>query len=692
MSFRKEHIALLWFLVLNVVLTFFPLPGGNQLVLMFFAFLFPLFLRSNGNESTPEVDFLKPIPGWIWILIWVGAVAVRLTQLTGLSLWPLEDEAMTSHYALELAQTGHWQWTYDFSGLPPLYIWIMGGVYKLFGISLITLWLPPALFSCLGLYFLWRGIQRLVSPTFAFVITCLGAFGFWPLYLARFSVEGGFMVAWECLVFERWSAFHQAPGKEKSVQALILGVTSGMGFFTFQAWPVAAFLLTLEVFYEIFHPQKRRIGVFLGFFIPQFLLFVLLAAHSLPERAGHYAYVLCDPLGPGWPGLNDFFALFWKSRLAPNFFAYRPWGGGFLNPLSAAFFFWGALLPLHRQERNKFLIGAGVFLLLIFPGFITGGADAHRIALVCPFLLFVAAYGLVQWLGTLPARWRTWALAGILLISAFLDIQRLFGDYHFIWTHPKDNWFASKSVERMRAFQIIQPLAQALGPGYVVSELVPDLFDQSLSDLAYPFNICENPALPPEKAKWAALLINENYREFLEKDFPGSRWIPLASDVERPNGGLMLGLVSLPCAHRGELNRMILADQASHQLVDETFDNHDWKPRGPILQGLFARYQGNFQGDRFLEACFFEKVAEQEYGNRQLEGQVQALQLAVERGLPAAHLYNGLGTLYLRNHQLDQARKCFLKALRPGVRTSSRTGLATLVSMETTGKPPSGMP
>ena len=122
---------------------------------------------------------------------------------------------------------------------------------------------------------------------------------------------------------------------------------------------------------------------------------------------------------------------------------------------------------------------------------------------------------------------------------------------------------------------------------------------------------------------------------------------------------------------------MILADQASHQLVDATFDNHDWKPRGPILQGLFDRYRKYFQGDPFLEACFFEKVAEQEYRDKHMKEQIQALQLAVERGLPAAHLYQQFGGPLFEEPPIWGSERCFRKALKePGARTSARAGLA----------------
>ena len=124
-------IVFLWLLGMNFVLTLMPLNLGAQIFLMVLGFsvslvMVPAWKPPAGGEQQKESAFLTAIPSWAWILLAGGALAVRFYQLTGLSLWPLDDEAMSSHYALELARFGHWQWTYDFSGLPPLYIWYPG--------------------------------------------------------------------------------------------------------------------------------------------------------------------------------------------------------------------------------------------------------------------------------------------------------------------------------------------------------------------------------------------------------------------------------------------------------------------------------------------------------------------------------------------------------------------------------------
>ncbi len=95
------------------------------------------------------------------------------------------------------------------------------------------------------------------------------------------------------------------------------------------------------------------------------------------------------------------------------------------------------------------------------------------------------------------------------------------------------------------------------------------------------------------------------------------------------------------------------------------------------------------KGTPFLESCFWEKIAENEYGDRNYAGQIDALNQAVEKGWPTAHLYNDLGALFLRRSRLPEARESFEKALRcsPDY-TSAAAGLQALEQTEKTGALP----
>ncbi len=638
-----------------------------------------------------KIEFLPFVPLWGLGLLAGTAFFLRFYHLTTLSLWPLEDEAMNGYYAIELAEKGNWQFLYDFSGMPPLYVWCLALFFKLFGISLGTLWFLPALLSFLAVALVYRGAVQFFSKSFSLLFAGLIAFSFWPLYAGRFSLQGGFLVFWECLTFYLLASYWKTSNEKLKIRApLLLGFCAGAGFYTFTSWAVVAFLLTLFIFGETAWKIKRRWNLFLYFFLPEAALFLLLACVTGFQKGGHFQYVLQNPFSSSLNGLNDFCSLFWGSRLPPNLFAYRPFWGGFLNPILGALCFWGSLL-LCRSGHSPWKL-VGLFFILILPGFLTGGLDSHRIIQVMPFLLFAVAIGLASLLSILPKSSRIFFLGACAVFSLGLDSHHLFGVYHSIWTHPDENMEGYKPVERGRAFEILKDLEKKQGPGYVLSDLVPETFDQSLSVGTYPFDASQNPKIDLLKAKWVALLTNIHYQPYLNQVFPEGRGTWLASDMGKPDGGFMLEIIPLPSFQPEVLQHWIQAGRAFHGLAGEVFDNHDWKPRAPIVQSLISLVP-LLGSDKFLKSCFWEKIAQNEYIDRHYVSQVTAFQEAIEKGIPTAHLYNNLGALYLRRGHLKEARAAFQKALQcvPN-HTSAAAGLKALDEMEKTGTAPAGIP
>lgn len=628
-------------------------------------------------------DLLPRVPVWALGLLALVAVFLRFDQLTTLSVWPHEDEAMNGHYAALLAEKGYWQWTYDFSGMPPLYVWALGFFFKLFGVSLATLWAFPALLSCLAVGLAYGGMRKFASPSFSFLFAAILAVSFWPLYVARFSVQGGFLVFWECLTFHACGVFWK---KRDRRAAWVLGSLAGAGFYTFPSWAVVALLLTLFLFVQA--QRDKRWTLFLAVLLPEILLFLPLALFAAGHDAGHFRYVFQDPFQGHWIGFNDLFALFWGSRLSSNLFAYRPFWGGFLNPLLGVLCLGGVIALWRMKPGFSPWKWAGVFFVLILPGFLTGGLDAHRIVQVQPFLLFTAAAGLFALLTRVSGAWR-WPLLGvILLVSAALDHHHLFDVYHSVWTKPSGDAFNYKSLEYARAYSTLREIRKKDGPGIILTQLVPDTFDQSLEVATHSFNVLSDPEANPWGAHWAALVINVNYEAYLQKVFPDARFQWLSTDAGRPDGGWVLAVIPVPSARHEVLARWIEADRGIAEMAGLVYDNHDWKPRGPVLEALRSRYF-LFQGDPFLESTYWEKAAQNEYMDRHYDGQVEALKEALALGVPAAHLYNDLGALYLRRGRFPEAREAYRKALacRPN-ETSAAEGLALLEDLEKSGKRP----
>src|SRR5262249_50311808 len=140
--------------------------------------------------------------------------------------------------------------------------------------------------------------------------------------------------------------------------------------------------------------------------------------------------------------------------------------------------------------------------------------------------------------------------------------------------------------------------------------------------------------------------------------------------------------------HPEALERILRANQAMQDLIGPSYDNHDWKPRKPILDALIQKFP-LFKGDPFLESCWWEKVAQNEYMDDHFRAQTTALEQALKRGIPTAHLYNDLAALYFRHGRLPEARAAYEKAIKSVPdHTSALAGLTALEKMEKTGYRP----
>lgn len=714
----KTHWSLFGcFAFTNGLLVFSPLSLAWKAAFGILGLALPMaiiLMRDRGptRSSKPlwSDETLLPTPGWIWPLLILAAAFFRFIHLTTLSQWPLTDEAKSGYFAMQLAAQGPGsaKLLYDFSQLPPLYIWMEGLFFKAFGVSLFSLWCFPAILSLLTVLAFYQGARVHFSKSFALLLGALMALSFWPLYTGRFSHQGSLLLLWECLAF--WLAGKlgktvrgsrsaaggkglKPPGRpaptvhlERSKQGFYLGLLVGAGFYTFTSWPGVALVAALWIFY--FH--RRILGPFLGGAILVYL--PLGIAWLMAGYGGYIQHVWALNPGEAWGpqllrGFWDFCALFWKSAVPPNLFAYKPFWGGYLNPLLGACFFLGTVVLVKQVSTAWVRFWALAFLVFYLPGFLTGGVEMFRILPLLPLLLGGAALGFAGLLGSLKASWR-WPVLGLLLLfSLSLDSHHLFRVYRDVWTHP-DGWFASKSVDRLRAYSLLEEIQNQSGPGIILFSLVPDLYDQSLSIATHEFNVAQNPGISQVQPHWTAVLANVHFQPCLASDFPEGKWVRLAGDMGWPDGGLALDIIPLPCSHPEKLSRLIRADQAMNGLVPMVFDDRDYRSRQPVMERLAALHP-LFVGDSFLEACFWEKMSDNAYGDRNYEAQVGALRQAIERGTPAAHLYNDLGTLYLRRSRFKEARSAFEKALHcePNY-TSAAEGLRMLDQAEKTGRLP----
>ena len=650
------------------------------------------YFRKPPRGTAPwRLEFFSDSNRWWLPAILLGAAVVRFFHLTELSLWPLTDEAKNAFYAIRLAQG--WdglKLLYDFSQVPPFYIWLEALVFKWGGVSLSTIWFLPALLSLLTVAAGYGAARVFFSKSFAILLALILAFSFWPIYLGRFAFRGSLLVLWEIAVF--WLAAWVETRPSKRGGSFLVGVFVGLGFYVFVSWATACLVVSIW-FLGMAGGATRGKSKTIGYLTGVALAFLPLGLACVAQNYGGYIRQV-----GALPSLGVWLRRFWfdpwdiffQSRVPANLFAYKSFWGGYLNPLLGSGFFLGCL-ELSRPSREprpfvRFLIPA--FFIFLLPGLWAGGFEMLRIVPVLPLVLGVAAVGWVSLVFSFRRFSKRWAWILLLGFSMILDGVHLFGVYHSVWTQPKGDWFGSKSVERLRAYGILKNLQSRLGPGYLASGLVPDLYDQSLEAASWEFNAAENPALNSVYPRWAAVLTNVHYQTYFQREFPEGKFIWLAGDMGRPDGGLALEILPWPSSQPKELARILSANQASEEMVPVILDNRDYRPRKPVLEALFSRF-GYFRGDRFLSSCFWEKVAENEYGDRNISAQILALEKAVQEGIPTAHLYNELAALYFRMGRLKEARKAYGDAMRfPLNHTSAAAGLRFLEDSEKTGRRP----
>jgi hypothetical protein len=162
--------------------------------------------------------------------------------------------------------------------------------------------------------------------------------------------------------------------------------------------------------------------------------------------------------------------------------------------------------------------------------------------------------------------------------------------------------------------------------------------NNSLSAMTYGFNAAMNPKLDPEKARWAGVIINVHYQPFLAARFPGSQWSWISEGGSETDGGLTVGLIPLNDQDRPVFRAWLKAHDVFHRLNVEWVEILNRKDLYQQAEDNLVNYETQMAADPFLESCFDEWKSQYHYSNS-FEKNIEALQRAVRKGYPAAHLY-----------------------------------------------------
>ncbi len=660
-------------LVSNTALSYFPLPYGLKGCLVFGGVLVPFLLLSLHKPPIAAPLGAGPVEkGWSevpWVLIAVlsalGAL-LRFARLSQISLWPTGDEALNGFLAIALAHKWSWQFFYSVGELPPLLTWMLAALFKGPASSFFNLWFLPALFSTLWVplgYFLAQGFY---SKGFSLLLAFLMAFSFWPLAAGRFCHQGFLIPFWEMVALvglRFWMKPVSTPSNRNG--AVFLGVWTGIGSLTFAAWWVDLFLLAMTVLALY---RKGALKNASWFFASLFAGLSPFLAAAWKEGYGHHfmdSSIAAHRFSPAhqWvTHLSYLTSLFW-GPLEPDA-SYGPCWGGMLNPVLATCFLLGLAELWSNRRRGFHLWLLFALAVCVAPAFWVGDyVEMNRVIQVMPFLLWTALLGLKRVVGEIRRPvFRGGVLVALLSASTVLDLNHYFMPFYRHWASPFHPGPATLN-ENYRAYQILDEAYRKKGPGILLAGFLPLGYGHSLYVTTEPFNAADNPRFQASQAAWACLATNVDYVPFLSSRLPGARWYWLGSGMPGAEGGLSIGWVPITPSNRNLLERWREADALFHQLsleAERAFNGP--KAYQQALQDTFKVYP-SVRGDPFLESCYWEWVSQFQF-DAAYGRNAQALGLALQRGYPAAHLYQRLSEILAAQEKAEESQEAHEAALR----------------------------
>lgn len=695
-SYFRPEFYFLFFLLTNAILSYAPLAVEVK----FWIFLLGLILPLGWAvfSTAPATPFEKPpwsqetfsnVPIFALGLLTALGIYLRIYHLTSFSLWPHIDEGKNAYFALEGAFQNQWQLFYGNSQIPSFFVWGLGIFFKIFGPSLASLWLYPALISVITFLLGYWVACYFFSSSFASIAGFILTFNFWSLSTSRTAVEGTLIPLWECGGFLLLAlCLKSGQISSRKILLVLLGFWTGLGFYVHYHWIILALLFTGTLWFSLRGNRVPTFPVFLYFFLPMILIPVPLALEAWRVHMGSYLWrtIALQPettvLDQCLVSSSYITSLFWGPVGKSTYFG--PVWGGFFNPLISSLWDLG-ILELIRHRRNSFSVWIGVaFGLCLLPGLLSNFEEFFRVIPLLPLFALIAAVGCQKLLMSLPANRTLLFLALGLVISMSLDIYHLNGPYQKRWAFSSEvekNY--SKSIHLYQAYQEIEKIHQAQGNGLVFTRFTQGLPDETLELAASGFNAAMNPKLDFDKASWAAVVTNVNYAPFLSTRFPDGKvhWFSSKKN-SNPDGSDMVWVMPLTPSRRETMKIWQAASNALTPMINRQINQRENPLYVAVASDLSAVYP-LFQKDPFLESLYWEKAADIDFKkgafirdksqnlgenhlplNRiDLENVIQDLKNAIKFGYPASHLYEHLGTFYLLNNDTANARKAFHEAI-----------------------------
>ncbi len=677
---------------LNSLLAYTPLAWPLKLVIGILGFgtlgWFYVFKRPPSPDG--EVPFytnelFTPVP-WLAALGLVLALAVRFYKLSSYLSFPIPDEVINAYNAIHSNDPWSSNAFYYTSQMPPFYIWLLAWVFKIGGVSNLSLWLVPALLSFLSVIFYYLAFRELFSRSLSLVCLFLLGVGFWPVLLGRFSHNAVLMVFWEALALWILAKFSKAgPARNRAGLAIALGLCLGLGFYTYFGWLLVALWFLPAIWKICARSGPKGKNLFVLGLAAAILSALPLAVAALRESFGPY---LKDLVLTGRLADNMFQWNFQKnlyyitSLLWTGFngqFAYNPQWGGFLNPILGSLFLLGAAEGFRLRHLPLVKWMAFGFAVLLVPCLVTHSANWYHVAALMPLFIGVAAWGFsVLWAGFPRGSTRISLALGLFFLSFLLDwanLEKTMGvaDREYSASNPT-----------VSVCQSLRELGQTRGPGLVFSNFCLDrtnpLFTQ-VTDAssgktttfftshwlpcytalgAYSLNVLVNPALAPTQTTWAAITTDDWAKSLLSQWFPDATFS--SKENHSPSDNSLLAVIPLTSQNRKILDGWREADRILRESDFLEFNHPYSQPYDAIIRLLRDR-EFLFRDNPFLRFYYWGKLSNLYCVNNQFDLALPAFQKALQDGATGLLCYNLANVLGLAGRYLEE-KQAYLQAAK----------------------------
>lgn len=635
--------AKLWIGILGI---FLPLAVGGHAI-----------WKARGRKALPpsarpQDDWIPSWLGWSFLAL---LLLTRFYRLTGLPFWPVSDEGIFATLGISLQD--HWDWNllWAEARMEPLLIWLLGFYFRVVDPSLPALRIFTTLISLGVVVLAYIAARRFFDRPLSFGFAWILGFSFWEFSLARFCTPNDLIPFLQLGAFY-WlgRALEAKDPRNRWTFWVILSLWTGLGFYAFVNWAVVWAMLALVLALLARRggkgPGLLFLGVTLSLALP--LLLARLAPGSMTIIHGYFH---------DWFSLRSYglylVGLFWDGKAA---YPMGPIQGGMLDPLTGALVMTGWLVLLRSGQWKLWVLTLVFFGFALQPGVVTNGLELHRITPALPWLALWAAWGLqgvvTSFPRSIPAL-RPVLLTGILAWNAYA----YFGPYCDIRLSPPDRQW--RSVQYWDAYRVLKDRYEKEGPLYLFTEFNTDYDNKTLDLATYPWNALRKP--PRDKPGWVAIVTKAPYAPYLARQFPGLKFKMLATDKTAPGDPKPFTLFLFPLGQLdpAALERWIASDRIYRQ-VDFKIKNRSSVQSWESFLMDMAPLEGLSQGDRFLTAVYWEKVAFFHYLNGNFREAAQAYEKAIAGGVEAEHLYYDLGLCYHFTGHAVEAERNLKKARR----------------------------